>query len=362
MPSIVTEKLTIVRSGVIGQYDRNDWPFVVCWSITGRCPYKCSYCYESNSPKRSVEPELAVLVAAMPRLKSALATPILENRSLEIRLFGGEPTAHQSFLPFLGELRRHFPYARLSCLTNGYRPLSFFKDVLSIDSYFKFGISVHFESMDEASLMKKLDFLTTNDANISLYLQFLPAERSQVRLFAEQIFRTFPQVPLNINFLRSRETGFKELLPEYTTEDHAWAESIRQTIEPIYFIDYTDTQKKIYRRVFTFHEAFNDELSNFKGAQCIWPMQRLTINENGFMTTGFCLSKHRINIFKNDKEIKIDTSSPATCVSDFCKCRGMRDAAKYFNSQFAPIYLGGATMLAHDKIDYQSYPIKDIKK
>lgn len=350
------KKFTIVRSGVIGQYDRNDWPFVISWSITGRCPYNCSYCYESNSPKRTIEPGFDTLVAAMPRLKVALA-PISENRPLEIRLFGGEPMAHQSFLPLLGELRRHFPYARLSCLSNGYRPLSFFKKILSIDPYFKFGISVHFENINEDSLMKKLHFLTAREANISLSLQFLPTRRSQIRLLSERICRDFPKIPLSIQFLRSRESGFKELFAGYTTEDHVWAESVRQTIEPTYFIDYIDTQKKIYRRIFTFHEAFHDELSNFKGAQCVWPMQRITINENGFMMTGFCLAKQRINIFKNnDTVIKLNTSAPAICVSDFCKCRGMRDAAKFFNPKFAPLYLGGEEMFAHDKVDWQPYP------
>lgn len=355
MSTIYQNELTAVRSGVVGQYDSNDWPFVVSWSITGRCPYHCSYCYESNSPKRSVEPDLATLVAAMPRLKAALAVPLAEKRRINIRLFGGEPTAHRDFLPLLCELRKHFPSARFSCLTNGYRPLSFFREILSIDPHFIFNISVHFETLNEDSLIKKVALLTKKNANISLSLQFLPAARSRVRLLAERIRHDFPDVPLTIQFLRSRESSFKELYAEYTPEDYTLAETEQSYHR--YFIDYIDARKKIYRRIFTFHEAFHEELSNFKDAWCIWPMQRLTINENGFMMTGFCLANPRINIFSKDyTSINFNMSAPAVCVSDFCKCRGMRDAAKFFAPEFAPLYLGGRAEFAHDKVYWQPYP------
>lgn len=352
-----TKNLKIIRSGVLGQYDRNDWPFTVSWSITGRCPYRCSYCYERDSPKRSIEPDLMTLISAIPRIKKALDNPLKKNKQLRIRLFGGEPTSHKSFIPLLYELRSHFPNASFSCLSNAYRPLSFMEKVLDIDPNFIFNISIHFESVDEGSLLEKIAFLTEKKACGGLSLQFLPSYRIRIRNFAEILTKNFPNRPFSLQFLRSRESGFKELMSDYTFEDHEWAKSISKQNNIVYFIDYIDNNKKIYRRTFTFQEAFHPQLSNFKGAHCIWSMQRLTINENGVMSTGFCLPNPRINIFVDDYNCdELNTEVPKICNSNFCKCQGMRDAAKFFDSEYAPIYLGGKKELSHDTIEFAPYP------
>lgn len=127
------KNLQIIRSGVLGTFDTPPQFFTISWRITGKCPYKCSYCYERNWPSRSVEPELRALQTAMARLKPILASHMDKQMQLNFRLFGGEPLAHSQFLLLLADLRNHFPTAKFGCQSNGYRPISFFREILSID-------------------------------------------------------------------------------------------------------------------------------------------------------------------------------------------------------------------------------------
>ena len=115
-----------------------------------------------------------------------------------IRLFGGEPLAHKSFLPFLSALRDNFPAAELGCLSNVYRPLSFFRKLLAIDPGFSFSFSVHFEAVKEKDLLEKIAFIGSQKAPMHLQLQFLPAARERARKLVEILRRDFPDVKYSI--------------------------------------------------------------------------------------------------------------------------------------------------------------------
>lgn len=351
---MMNNKLKIVRSGAIDQYENPELPFSICWSITGRCPYQCSYCYEKDKQKRSIEPSIDDLLDAIPRIKNFIR-PI--KKEIHFMLFGGEPTAHKHFLKFVSELKNNFPNAKLSFLSNAYRPVSFFKSLNNIDPDFIYNFSAHFENLKDDIFFEKIAFLSDAKANIAISLQFLARERERIKEFAEKIRINFPRVKLFVQFLRTKESGFKKLASDYTVDDHIWAMNIANYSSKNYFIDYIDECEKIYRRQFTFDEAFLPELSNFKGAHCVWPMQRITINENGNVTTGFCLPKPSFNIFaKHHHEISLNIMQPAICTHDFCSCLGMRDAAKFYDAKFAPQYLGGHTNLSANNISYLPLP------
>lgn len=342
------EKDRIIRSGALDAYDNNDFPFTLSWVVTGKCPYHCSYCYESDRPRRQIEPDLSKLLIAMARLKPILK-PIEKERQLRIILFGGEPLAHKSFLPFLQALRENFPTAIPSCLSNAFRPLDFFKSIVAIAPNFNFSFSVHFESLCEEVFLEKLRFLQECGSNCHLSIQFLPSMRERVKEFTEFINKQFPTFRVTIQFLRTRESGFKEHFKEYTEDDFEWAKSIEgKHKKTIYFIDYLDSHQKLQRKTFTFQEAFKPELSNFKGAHCVWNMRRLRLTESGWLDFGFCIRKPRVNLFdENYSPIDFNIHQPVICDKDFCYCHGMRDVPKFFDPDYAPLYLGGKTSVTN---------------
>lgn len=346
-----------VRSGIIGEYDKKDSPLFFSWQITGKCPYKCSYCYELDAPKRAYEPGLQTLLAVIPRLKQ-LFNGRIDEKNLMIRLFGGEPLAHKSFLPFLSALRDNFPAAELGCLSNAYRPLSFFRKLLAIDPGFRFSFSVHFEAVKEKDLLEKIAFIGSQKAPMHLQLQFLPAARARVRKLAEILRSDFPDVKYSIHFLRTPESDWRICYSEYTPEDYEWARAMTQSREePEYFIDYLDDGGKLYRRTFTFDQAFEAEKSDFKGSKCILPLRKLELDEKGNLAHAHCMAGFRKNIFdENWNPASFNLTKPVVCVSDFCHCRGMRGFAKYYDPKFAPVYLGGERDLAHDKVRPMLYP------
>lgn len=334
--------MKILRSVAIKDYDRPDLPFQLSWSLTGKCLYKCSYCYEGESEKRAYEPELSLLLLAMERLKPVLAS-VAPERKLKFRLFGGEPLAHKNFLPFLSALAGNFPAAVIACLSNAFRPISFFEKIVEIVPNFQFSFSVHFESLKEDVFLEKLRFLKSRNLAPHLSLQFVPAQRKRVREFADTLRSEFPDFSLAVQFLRSRESNFREHCREYTAEDYAWAKSLKKAGGASrYFVDYLDDTQKICRKTFYFEDAFCPEFSNFKGAFCTWNMLRLTLNEKGWLYTGFCLPRPRVNLYeKNFQQSDFNLFRPAVCPRDFCACSGMREAAKFYEPAFAPIYLGG---------------------
>lgn len=332
----------IVRSGVIDKYDVEESVIDVTWVITSSCPYKCSYCYERDTHGRKSDPKLSDFARAIPRL-SEILSHLPHGKQFQIRLFGGEPTYHDKFLPLVHLLRSELPDAMLSCFTNLFKPVSFLENILQIVPDFKFDISVHFEYLKEEQLLKKLDFLSEAGVFVNLYIQFLPKENARVIKLAEIIRERFPEFSLFIQFLRSRESGFKKLMEEYSPRDHELVRQYCSNSEPRYFIDYLNEKGQLFRKEFTFNEAFSAELSNFKSLYCAWPMRRLTISANGIARTGFCLPKNSISLYGETwpEEIPRFFSQPAICSRDFCICRGMRDAPKWSDIEFAPAYMQG---------------------
>lgn len=354
--------LKIVRSGTLHAYDKEESTLVVRWDITGRCPYKCSYCYEGENPaKRKIEPSLEDMVKAMPKLSRIVPA----QKKLHFALFGGEPTAHRDFFPFITELHTNFPDAEISCLSNLFHNIDFLKKLYNIVPDFIYNVSVHFEYFSE-KIWEKISFLAAQKRKGTIFLQFLPSERKNVRELAQRIRDTYPEFLLEIQFLRSRESNFRHHFSEYTEDDYIWARQFMQQQElPVYFIDYIDENLpgKIFRRTFTFLDAFHTGLSNFQGAHCTFSMQRLTILLNGNLQTNFCLPTYEGGVKEN---IYRDTSwpqatatllRPAVCIKEHCACRGMRDAAKWFDPRFAPVYFGGDPALAHDAVAYEELPL-----
>lgn len=345
--------LKIVRAGKLHTYDTEPPKLTVRWDVTGRCPYHCSYCYERNHPKRKMEPTLENLVQGISSLKRLLP----ENKKIQFYLFGGEPTAHRDFLTFIKHLRESFPDAQLSCTSNLFRNLDFLKQLYAIDENFSYGVSVHFEFASEDALWEKISFLAKQKRKAAISLQFLPAARERVRALAKRIRETYPELSLNIQFLRSPESNFRKHYSDYTAEDYSWAQQLTPENAPTYFIDYIDEAQpgKIFRRKFLFMEAFHPELSDFYGARCTYPMQRLAITLNGELITNFCLPAFKENLYQDTSWPRAVAAirEPAVCTSHNCPCKGMRAAAKWFDPRFAPVYCGGEPALAHDAVDYE---------
>ena len=90
--------LKMIRAGCLHTYDTEEQTLTISWDVTGRCPYNCSYCYERNNlQKRKMEPRIESLTQGISNLKQLLP----ETRKVRFYLFGGEPTAHRDFLPFI---------------------------------------------------------------------------------------------------------------------------------------------------------------------------------------------------------------------------------------------------------------------
>lgn len=345
--------LRMARAGMLGSYDKEESLLTVSWSVTGHCPYHCSYCYDKDSQKRKFDPTLEELLSALPKL----AQIVPANQNLCIRLFGGEPTAHRHFLPLVKHIRQQFPDATISCLSNLFQNLSFLQQLYSIAPEFTYNVSIHFEHLSE-NIWEKIDFLAKQKRKGDIILQFLPSARDAVYNFARRMQDTYPELTLKIQFLRSRESNFRRHFADYTEEDYSWARQVEQQHKlPPFFIDYTDEDHpgKIFRRTYTFMEAFHAELSSFRGSHCTYSMKKLDIMLNGNLRPGFCVSitgRESENIYK-------DTSWPNTiaalrkpviCRHDPCTCFDMRCAAKWFDPRFAPLYLGGDPALAHDTV------------
>lgn len=353
--------LRLIRSGLLGSYDNFDkTPFTVSWSITGRCPYKCSYCYEVDSPKRSIESKLADLLLAIPRLKKIISPIFSTGREIEIRLFGGEPTYHRDFFEIVRNLHESFPGVKLFSLSNGYRPISFFKKLFDIDASYKFNFSVHFESFKEAEFLNKVTFLHERNSIDRITIQFIPSYRQKVKEFTYKFRKIFPNIRSTIQLLRSKENNFKALDRNYTEEDLTWTKRMNE--EGVggnhkYFIDLIDSSGKIYRKTFTFEEAHLPELSNFRSLNCVYPMRFFTIDEHGNAYRNFCLRKPSVNLYSIDyQEVDFDLGKPTKCISNFCVCRPMRNAPKYLSPEYAPLALGGKCDLSHDIVNISELP------
>lgn len=312
-------------------YDHSKNLFHIVMDITERCPYKCSYCYESNTAKREISfDNFCLAIDNIKQIKSI----VLPSRFV---FFGGEPTCHPLFLDMVHHIKQSLPNTTLCATSNAYKGLSFLKDLYDIDMNFNLNYSVHFEHINDNEALEKIAYLTFANAKNVVNILYLPSMRKRVQNFFYAALPLFcNKKHLIIKFLRSKESHFINNLSDYTSADYVFLNNYSIALTRL-FIDYK-YGVNYYRKMYNFGEAIQGFPNEFYNMFCTYPMSRLRIKIDGTAFSASCYNLNKSNIFRETFDI---IENPVRCIAKKCVCADQRRAAKFTDWKFAPQYLSG---------------------
>jgi len=154
--------------------DKENW-FLVSWTLSNKCNYRCSYCPEHLHSGSTGQPEWSTV-------ERFIKTFSVPNKELCYRLSGGEPTHWKHFID-MAKLVKECGHT-FSFMTNGSQSVDYYKD---IDNYIDgMIISYHPEYADTAHIIEVANSMS---CPVALNLMMVPDQFNKLSDIAETMFR-----------------------------------------------------------------------------------------------------------------------------------------------------------------------------
>lgn len=154
--------------------DKINW-FLVSWTLSNKCNYRCNYCPEHLHSGSTGQPEWSTVE----RFIKSFSVP---NKEICYRMSGGEPTHWKHFID-MARLVKELGHS-FSFMTNGSKDIDYYKE---IDKYCDgMIISYHPEYADTNHI---IEVANTMNCSVALNLMMVPNQFNALLDIAETIFK-----------------------------------------------------------------------------------------------------------------------------------------------------------------------------
>jgi MoaA/NifB/PqqE/SkfB family radical SAM enzyme len=275
----------------------NNGTLAVSWTLGNFCVYKCSYCpaflHDGSVPFHSVDLVLSTL-NKLP--KNTIVT-----------LLGGEPTYHPDFEQISLEKPNHI---RLSMVTNGAKPLSFWQKIAPNMSIIAFTFHPEFANVDR--FIENSKEVSKHIKDFRIFLMMIPEKWD----YCVEVYDKLKVTGLIIAPKPILENFNSVMHPSYNENQLAWiAERNRSNFKSITIFD---ADRNVLHKTNP-NDLLATGQTDFTGFKCYVPQQHLAIELDQNIYTGKCKQKTIIGNLSSEKIIIPE--DPVLCTQQFCKCQ-----------------------------------------
>ena len=285
----------------------------ICWDITMNCNYSCSYCgsYDNSQPtyfKTIEEYEKAV----------DYITKHFDGKTLRINFLGGEPIIYKHWVNLLNMIHDRGHVVKITSNLS-IKNITLIKKIKTLRAKKCFFVSWHPQFADVENITKNIKTLAENDLLDS------------VTILADRRYWDKVKEAVNLTkYVRGGLTHIKDVakgkniltsgLIDYTENELKYIEN-NQPIEIYPFkttIKFFDGDKKVIKNG---DDLFINQLTNFKGMNCMIGSRSLFIKPNGDSYPSVCLFNYPKAIVGNIyKENLLKPKKGIKCPFDICAC------------------------------------------
>ena len=360
--------MKILRSG--GQECFHDLPLLVSWYLTGRCNYRCSYCfiYGEGRPSPTITP-----FSTLEQIKTAANNVASLNRPLYmLQLIGGEPTIHPHIADIISTFHEKLGERldSVQIVTNGSRNADFYEKISELAKVinFQLNISLHTDHVEMPHILGLMENLSKH-VNFRFHLMLNPAKRERVREIYDAMceYRKKFFFTMNIDILRE-PPKYDSIDSRHTPEDFEWQKSATKQFNDLAkSSDCKPPIKKVTPYTYTYsnpiiHDIYQDGkvktvlagnrsvelaegLANFKDMYCIANSNVLRINADGRFHGMICQADPYIgNIFEENvfSTLQDKLIHAIKCPYKNCGCIGNHIIPKFASEEDSDNYISFA--------------------
>lgn len=280
---------------------KEDW-FLVSWTLSNKCNYKCSYCPDILHNGTTGHPEWEVVSNFVENFR-------VDGKNLCYRLSGGEPTYWKHFID-LAKLIKSKGHT-FSFLTNGSQTIKYYSEI----SRYTDGIIISYHD-EFASLSHIIDVVKSVECPVFINLMLVPDNFKSLYEIAKEIYSSSDNVNVWPKVILDKsDTIISNVEVGYSKEQ-------KDLIENWPFFKSVNDQQLHRGEILlddspiTGNDLIMNDLNRFKGWKCWAGLHMINIDMWGDIYRADCQQGGPIG---NLREYKLATE-PITCQADRCAC------------------------------------------
>lgn len=280
---------------------KEDW-FLVSWTLSNKCNYKCSYCPDILHNGTTGHPDWEVVSNFVENFH-------VDGKHLCYRLSGGEPTYWKHFID-LAKLIKSKGHT-FSFLTNGSQTIKYYSEI----SRYTDGIIISYHD-EFASLSHIIDVVKSVECPVFINLMLVPDNFKSLYEIAKEIYSSSDNVNIWPKVILDKsDTIISNVEVGYSKEQ-------KDLIENWLFFKSVNDQQLHRGEILlddnpiTGNDLIMNDLNRFKGWKCWAGLHMINIDMWGDIYRADCQQGGPIG---NLREYKLATE-PITCQADRCAC------------------------------------------
>jgi len=281
--------------------DKNNW-FLISWTLSNKCNYRCSYCPEHLHSGYTGQPEWSTVERFIKNFKS--------DKELCYRISGGEPTYYKHFMDMAKLVKQQGHI--FSFITNGSQSVEYYKEI----SKYSDGIMISYHP-EFADVNHLIDVSNNIDCPVALNLMMVKDNFDELLTIAEKLYNNTERLAIwpKIILDKSDPNNITNTPADYTQEQ---LDTIKNWP---YFRKLSDY--KLHRGNILLdnvktdaNELIINRLNCHKGWNCYGGLDMLNIDMWGNMYRSDCKNGGPIG---NLERYRLPTI-PIKCEMDTCNC------------------------------------------
>lgn len=283
---------------------KENW-FLVSWTLSNKCNYKCSYCPEHLHSGSTGQPKWETVKHFVENFK-------IPNKHICYRLSGGEPTHWKHFID-LAKLVKEQGHA-FSFLTNGSKSVDYYKE---ISKYAKgFIISYH---PAYADIQHFINIANVVQCDVAVNLMMLPGleDFKKLEQIAKQMYDNTEKLAIWPKIILDKTTGedITNKISEYTLDQKTIIKDWPY-FRKLNDYDLHRGELLLDDSVITANDLIVSGKNNFKGWKCWAGLHMINIDMWGNMYRADCQEGGAIG---NIERYKLPTET-LICGKNVCAC------------------------------------------
>lgn len=261
----------------------------IYWYIGNKCNYRCTYCHPNYYNGQHGWHDPNIVVQFLSQLPGSC-----------VIFSGGEPTFH----PQLFDIFRTIdPSITVGLVSNGSKPLSYWKELVSIRPKTQVVFSYHYADVNEHEFFNTANELNQDNRCNFMITFLLPTDDHWDRSvrFYQKLKDAGIKVQPKLRFNPSADVAGRsehgiDIDPNYTLDQVDWVQ--KETITLSGNIVLYDTKLNVIAEDVDSQYLISRNITDFVGWKCYAGSQNLLISPNGDVVTGLCAQQKKLgNIF-----------------------------------------------------------------
>lgn len=280
---------------------KEDW-FLVSWTLSNKCNYKCSYCPDILHNGTTGHPDWEVVSNFVENFR-------VDGKNLCYRLSGGEPTYWKHFID-LAKLIKSKGHT-FSFLTNGSQTIKYYSEI----SRYTDGIIISYHD-EFASLSHIIDIVKSVECPVFINLMLIPDNFKSLYEIAKEIYSSSDNVNVWPKVILDKSDTI------ISNVEVGYSKDQKDLIENWPFFKSVNDQQLHRGEILlddnpiTGNDLIMNDLNRFKGWKCWAGLHMINIDMWGDIYRADCQQGGPIG---NLREYKLATE-PIICQANRCAC------------------------------------------